>query len=62
MIGCLPRDDKMLYASPAERMIAAIGEQELLDTAQDPRLGRIFFNRTIKRYKAFEGFLRHGRQ
>ena len=50
------RDDKLLYASPAERMIAAIGEQELLDTAQDPRLGRIFFNRTIKRYKAFEGF------
>ncbi len=50
------RDDKMLYASPAERMIAAIGEQELLDTAQDPRLGRIFFNRTIKRYRAFEGF------
>src|SRR5258705_4951451 len=50
------RDDRMLYASPAERMIAAIGEQELLDTAQDPRLGRIFFNRTIKRYKAFEGF------
>ena len=37
-------------------MISAIGEQELIDTAQDPRLGRIFFNRTIKRYKAFEGF------
>ena len=50
------RDDKMLYASPAERMISAIGEQELIDTAQDSRLGRIFFNRTIKRYKAFEGF------
>jgi len=50
------RDDKMLYASPAERMISAIGEQELMDTAQDPRLGRIFFNRTIKRYKAFSGF------
>jgi serine protein kinase len=50
------RDDKMLYASPAERMISAIGEQELIDTAQDPRLGRIFFNRTIKRYSAFEGF------
>jgi serine protein kinase len=50
------RDDKMLYASPAERMISAIGEQELIDTAQDPRLGRIFFNRTIKRYKAFDGF------
>ena len=50
------RDDKMLYASPAERMISAIGEQELVDTAQDPRLSRIFFNRTIKRYRAFEGF------
>jgi serine protein kinase len=50
------RDDKMLYASPAERMISAIGEHELIDTAQDARLGRIFFNRTIKRYKAFDGF------
>ena len=50
------RDDKMLYASPSERLIAAIGEPELVDTSQDPRLGRIFFNRTIKRYRAFEGF------
>src|SRR5215813_5779835 len=50
------RDDKMLYASPAERMISAIGEQELIDTAHDPRLSRIFFNRTIKRYRAFDGF------
>ncbi|MBN9571962.1 MAG: PrkA family serine protein kinase [Alphaproteobacteria bacterium] len=50
------RDDKMLYATPAERMVAAIGEPELVDTAQDPRLSRIFFNRTIKTYRAFEGF------
>src|SRR6202008_1765268 len=50
------RDDKMLYASPAERMIAAIGEPDLIDTAHDPRLGRLFFHRTIKRYRAFEGF------
>src|SRR5215469_16762073 len=50
------RDDKMLYASPAERMVAAIGDPELVDTAQDPRLGRLFFNRTIKLYRAFEGF------
>ncbi len=50
------RDDSMLYASPAERMIAAIGEPELLDTSRDPRLSRIFFNRTIKQYKCFEGF------
>ena len=50
------RDDRMLYASPAERMVAAIGEPELVDTSQDSRLGRIFFNRTIKVYGAFDGF------
>lgn len=50
------RDDKMLYATPAERMIAAIGEPEFVDTAQDTRLGRLFFNRTIKLYKSFDGF------
>src|ERR1700688_3592222 len=50
------RDDKMLYASPSERMISAMGEAELVDTAQDARLSRIFFNRTIKVYPAFEGF------
>jgi serine protein kinase len=50
------RDDKMMYASPAERMMAAIGEPELVDTSRDPRLARMFFNRTIKLYKAFEGF------
>jgi len=50
------RDDRMLYASPAERLMAAIGEPELVDTAQDPRLGRLFFNRTIKIYRAFDGF------
>ncbi|MEM9013941.1 MAG: PrkA family serine protein kinase [Pseudomonadota bacterium] len=50
------RDNPMLYASPAERMVKAIGEPEMLDTSRDPRLSRIFFNRTIRRYKAFEGF------
>ncbi|MEO1310410.1 MAG: PrkA family serine protein kinase [Pseudomonadota bacterium] len=50
------RDDPMMYASASERMIAAIGEPEVIDTAKDPRLSRIFFNRTIKRYPAFEGF------
>ena len=52
--GC--REDPMMYASAAERMIAAIGEEEVVDTSTDPRLGRIFLNRTIKRYPAFEGF------
>ena len=54
LLGC--RDDPLLYASPAERMVKAIGEPELVDTSRDPRLSRIFFNRTIRRYKAFEGF------
>ncbi|MGF1544513.1 MAG: PrkA family serine protein kinase [Parvularculaceae bacterium] len=50
------RDDPMLYASAAERMVAAIGEPEMVDTSKDQRLSRIFFNRTIRRYKAFDGF------
>ncbi len=50
------RDNPMLYASAAERMIEAIGEPEMVDTSKDPRLSRIFFNRTIRQYKAFEGF------
>ncbi|WDI33156.1 PrkA family serine protein kinase [Hyphococcus flavus] len=50
------RDDAMLYASPAERMVKSIGEPKLIDTSKDPRLARIFFNRTIRHYAAFEGF------
>ncbi|MAW82163.1 MAG: PrkA family serine protein kinase [Parvularcula sp.] len=50
------RDDAMLYASPAERMVKAIGEPKLVDTSKDPRLARIFSNRTIRHYEAFEGF------
>src|SRR5471032_1286141 len=50
------RDNKMLYATPPERMVAAIGEAELVDTAQDPRLARLFSNRTIKMYPTFAGF------
>lgn len=50
------RDNPMMYASPAERMVAAIGEPEMVDTSKDPRLSRIFFNRTIRHYPAFKGF------
>ncbi len=52
--GC--RDDPMRYATAPQRMLAAIGEPEIVDTAADPRLGRIFLNRTIKRYPAFHEF------
>ncbi|MEO1608358.1 MAG: PrkA family serine protein kinase [Pseudomonadota bacterium] len=48
--------DPMMYASAAERMIAAIGEPELIDTSKDSRFGRIFLNRTIKIYPAFKDF------
>ncbi len=44
------------YATAAERMLAAIGEPEIVDTRNDPRLSRIFGNRVIKRYPAFEEF------
>ena len=52
----LCKADKMAYASAAERMLKAIGEPTLLDTSNDPRLSRIFQNRTIKVYEAFKDF------
>src|SRR5579871_4083563 len=52
----LCRTDPMAYATAAERMVAAIGEPEVVDTARNPRLGRIFLNRTIKVYPAFAEF------
>ena len=71
----LCRDEPATYASAAERLLRAIGEAEIVDTAKDPQLGRIFGNRTIARYPAFAeffgmeetierivGFLRHASQ
>jgi len=52
----LCRKDPGAYASPAERMLLAIGEAELVDTRLDPRLSRIFANKVIKRYPAFADF------
>ncbi|XNM44632.1 hypothetical protein ACLK10_09890 [Escherichia coli] len=34
----------------------AIGEPVMVDTAQEPRLSRLFSNRVIARYPAFEEF------
>ena len=50
------KQDPLAYASPAERLLKAIGEPSLVDTRQDPRLSRIFSNKIIKRYSAFEDF------
>lgn len=54
LMGCT--DDPMMFSTAAERMIAAIGEPEIIDTSMDPRLGRIYLNRSIKVYPAFEKF------
>ncbi len=50
------RDDPMRYANATERILAAIGDPQMIDTAKDPRLGRIFMNRTMRIYPAFSGF------
>jgi serine protein kinase len=52
----LCREDPMAYASPGERMLAAIGEPERIDTRSDPRLSRLFSNKVIRRYPAFKEF------
>ena len=52
----LCRGDPLAYASAAERMLAAIGEPEVVDTRTDPRLSRLFANRVIRRYPAFREF------
>ena len=52
----LCRSDPSAYASPAERLLMAIGEPELIDTRLDPRLSRIFQNKVIKVYPAFREF------
>jgi serine protein kinase len=70
------RSDPMRYANAAERLPAAIGEPQTIDTARDPRPGRIFLNRTMRVYPAFAagffgmedaierivGFFRHAAQ
>ncbi len=52
----LCREDPAVYATAAERLLLAIGEPQMIDTSQDPRLSRIFSNKVISRYKPFEDF------
>ncbi|MFA1560688.1 PrkA family serine protein kinase [Aliivibrio fischeri] len=49
-------NDKSAYANAAERLLLAIGEPEVIDTALDPQLSRIFSNRVISRYETFKDF------
>ncbi len=50
------KQDPLAYANSAQRMLKAIGEPELFDTAKDPRFSRIFSNKVIRRYPAFSEF------
>ncbi|MBT1445570.1 PrkA family serine protein kinase [Shewanella sp. JM162201] len=50
------KQDKSAYATAAERLLMAIGEPEVVDTAKNPVLSRIFSNRLISRYPAFRDF------
>ncbi len=52
----LCRNDPLVYATAAERMLKAIGEPKLVDTRHDPRLSRIFSNKVIRVYPAFPDF------
>ena len=52
----LCKRDPLTYASASERMLAAIGQPEIVDTRHDPRLSRIFSNKVIKVYPAFRDF------
>jgi len=50
------KEDPGVYEKPAERILRAIGEPEVLDTREEPSLSRIFSNKKIKVYPAFKDF------
>jgi serine protein kinase len=52
----LCRREPTAYATVAERMLAAIGEPELVDTRTEDRLSRIFANKMVRVYPAFRDF------
>ena len=52
----LCKSDPGAYAGPAERLLEAIGDPQVVDTRNDPRLSRIFQNKMLRRYPAFAEF------
>src|SRR4029453_13434487 len=50
------RSDPMRYANATERLLAAIGEPQMIERAKDPPLGLFFLNRPMRLYPAFAGF------
>lgn len=49
-------EDPAYYASFAQRMLKGIGDQKIIDTSKDEKLGRIFSNRKIRTYPSFHDF------
>ncbi len=47
------KSDSLMYANTAERLLAAIGNPEMVDTKKNDRLSRVFSNEIIPMYKAF---------
>lgn len=52
----LCKENKDAYRNPAERLLAAMGEPESIDTRENPILSRIFSNKTLSKYHAFDEF------
>ena len=52
----VPARSHGLWCSARCRMLAAIGEPEMVDTRSDPHLSRLFANKVIRRYPAFAEF------
>lgn len=52
----LCKQDVTAYWNPFQRILAAMGEPDIIDTALDARLGRIFQNRKMKVWKTFTEF------
>ncbi|MGL5046909.1 MAG: PrkA family serine protein kinase [Shewanella sp.] len=50
------KGDRSAYMSASERLLLAIGKAEVIDTAKNPILSRIFSNRLISSYPAFKDF------
>src|SRR3990167_9681109 len=48
--------DSSLYATAHERLLKAIGEPTLIDTAKNSSLSRLFGNKVIRTYKPFADF------
>jgi serine protein kinase len=52
----LAKKDPSAYATPAQRMIIAIGEPVITDTNDGDKLSRLFLNKPLKTYTPFKEF------